>query len=138
MPQEERGLHRVIFLERNRHRTQKRTEAENVQGKNAMRTQKHIGHQPCEEPDAGKPHVRFCREAGPVRGRSTRQTQHENRLKALCCNGLLACSISPMGEVIKMTGVVVAQGIEEIFEHKFHGFRELIRNSRFAGVFSLL
>ncbi len=57
MPQVERGLHRVIFLERNRHRTQMRTEVENVQGKNAMRTQKHIGHQPCEEPDAGKPHV---------------------------------------------------------------------------------
>ncbi len=68
MPQEERGLHRVIFLERNRRRTQMRTEAENVQGKNAMRTQKYIGHQPCEEPDAGKPHVQFCREAGPVRG----------------------------------------------------------------------
>jgi len=73
MPREERGLHRVIFLERNCHRTQMRTEVENVQGKNAMRTQKRIGHQLCEEPDAGKPHVRFCRGAGPARGQPTRQ-----------------------------------------------------------------
>jgi len=68
MPQEGRGLHRVIFLERNHHRTQMWTEVENAKGKNAMRAQKCIGHQPCEEPDAGKPHVRFCRGAGSVRG----------------------------------------------------------------------
>ena len=42
------------------------------QQKEAMRTQKRIGHQPCEGPDAEKSRGRFCRGAFPVRGMSTR------------------------------------------------------------------